>query len=61
MRPENMAPQIQPSGYAHEDAWDVDWLRVDSIHELHYEQYGKKDGKPGTYGVPTSRFCAQTS
>lgn len=42
-----MAQQTQPTGYAHEDAWDVNWLRVDSIHELYYEQYGKKDGKPG--------------
>lgn len=44
-----MAQQTQPSGHAHEDAWDVDWLRVDSIHELYYEQYGKKDGKPAIY------------
>lgn len=48
-----MAQQTQPSGYAHEDAWEVDCLRVDSIHELYYEQYGKKDGKPGTHAVPT--------
>lgn len=47
-----MAQQIQTSGYAYEDAWAVDWLRVDSIHELYYEQYGKKDGKPGTYVDP---------
>lgn len=44
-----MAQPSQPSGYAHEGAWDVDWLRVDSIHELYYEQYGKKDGKPGIH------------
>ncbi|POS71567.1 hypothetical protein DHEL01_v210038 [Diaporthe helianthi] len=44
-----MAQQAQPLGYAHEQAWDVDWLRVDSIHELFYQQYGKKDGKPVMY------------
>jgi hypothetical protein len=49
--PENiktMAQQAQVSGYTHEDPWDTDWLRVDDLHELYYEQYGKKDGKPGT-------------
>ena len=34
------------AGYKHDDAWDEDFLRVSSIHRLHYEQYGKKDGKP---------------
>lgn len=39
------APQID--GYAHDNAWDTNWLRVDDTHELYYEQYGKQDGKPG--------------
>jgi proline iminopeptidase len=34
-------------GYEHEDAWDEGWLRVDDVHEVYYQQYGKKDGKPG--------------
>lgn len=42
-----MAQSNHVAGYAHEDAWDSGWLRVDSIHEIYYEQYGKKDGKPG--------------
>jgi proline iminopeptidase len=37
----------QVAGHQHDDAWEVDWLRVDDIHELYYQQYGKKDGKPG--------------
>ncbi|KAG9188328.1 hypothetical protein G6011_02251 [Alternaria panax] len=41
-----MAQAPQVTGYEHEDAWDVNWLRVDDIHELHYQQFGKKDGKP---------------
>jgi proline iminopeptidase len=42
------APAAVP-GYQHEDAWEQDWLRVDDTHEVYYEQYGKKDGKPGEY------------
>jgi hypothetical protein len=42
-----MAQAPQPTGYEHDDAWDTNWLRVDDVHELYYEQYGKKDGKPG--------------
>ena len=34
-------------GHEHEDAWDEGWLRVDDVHEIYYQQYGKKDGKPG--------------
>lgn len=37
------------TGYEHEDAWDSGWLRVDSTHELYYEQYGNKTGKPGKH------------
>jgi hypothetical protein len=40
------APQNM-TGYQHDDAWDQGHLRVDDIHEVYYEQYGKKDGKPG--------------
>jgi proline iminopeptidase len=35
------------AGHQHEDAWEKDWLKVDDRHEVYYEQYGKKDGKPG--------------
>ncbi|KAJ4366316.1 hypothetical protein N0V83_007952 [Neocucurbitaria cava] len=41
-----MAQAPQVSGYQHDDAWDKDWLKVDDIHEIFYQQYGKKDGKP---------------
>ncbi|KAI8949249.1 proline iminopeptidase [Xylaria longipes] len=44
-----MSQQASPqsvSGYAHEAAWESTHLRVDSIHEIFYEQYGKKDGLP---------------
>ena len=34
-------------GYAHDDAFDAGFLKVDDIHSLHYEQYGSRDGKPG--------------
>ncbi|KAE8823054.1 hypothetical protein PTNB85_10233 [Pyrenophora teres f. teres] len=44
-----MSQTTQIAGYQHEDAWSVDWLRVDDVHELHYQQYGKKDGKPVIY------------
>ncbi|KAF1851592.1 Het-C-domain-containing protein [Cucurbitaria berberidis CBS 394.84] len=40
-----MAQAPQVSDYQHDDAWDKNWLRVDDIHELFYQQYGKKDGK----------------
>jgi hypothetical protein len=42
-----MAQAPQFTSYEHEDAWDVNWLRVDDTHELYYQQFGKKDGKPG--------------
>jgi proline iminopeptidase len=43
--------EISPpvTGYQHADAWDKNWLRVDDTHELYYEQYGPKDGKPAIY------------
>ncbi|KAF2127955.1 proline iminopeptidase [Dothidotthia symphoricarpi CBS 119687] len=44
-----MGQPPQPTGYEHDDAWDTDWLRVDEVHELYYEQYGKKDGLPAIY------------
>lgn len=34
--------------YTHEPAYDSGHLKVDAIHEIYYEQYGKKDGLPGT-------------
>jgi proline iminopeptidase len=33
--------------YTHLDAFDTGRLPVSDIHTLHYEQYGKPDGKPG--------------
>ncbi|KAF2260541.1 proline iminopeptidase [Lojkania enalia] len=41
-----MSQTLQVTGHEHDDAWDKDWLSVDDIHEIYYEQYGKKDGKP---------------
>ncbi|GAP90518.1 putative prolyl aminopeptidase [Rosellinia necatrix] len=34
------------TGYTHEAAYDAGHLQVDSIHEIYYAQYGKKDGLP---------------
>lgn len=44
-----MAQTLEMPSYQHEDAWNVDWLRVDDVHELYYQQYGKKYGKPGEW------------
>lgn len=33
-------------GYTHDDAYDSGFLPVGDIHQIHYEQYGKQDGKP---------------
>ncbi|WPH04585.1 proline iminopeptidase [Acrodontium crateriforme] len=33
-------------GYKHSEPFDSGFLAVDNIHNLYYEQYGKKDGKP---------------
>ncbi|KAL6708913.1 hypothetical protein ACN47E_002320 [Coniothyrium glycines] len=41
------APQV--SGYQHGDAWDEGWLGVDGGHEIYYQQYGRKDGKPAIF------------
>ncbi|KAI0404000.1 proline iminopeptidase [Xylaria palmicola] len=44
-----MAEQTSPqsvAGHDHEAAYDTAHLKVDSIHEIYYEQYGKKDGLP---------------
>ena len=32
--------------YGHDSAFDEGFLQVSNIHKIHYEQYGKKDGKP---------------
>jgi len=41
------APCQHPvSQYAHTSAFDTGTLAVSEIHSLHYEQYGKEDGKP---------------
>jgi proline iminopeptidase len=39
-------------GYAHSPAYDSGILPVGDIHKIAYEQYGKKDGKPGTFFAP---------
>ncbi|KAI0205329.1 prolyl aminopeptidase [Astrocystis sublimbata] len=44
-----MAQETSPqsvTGYTHDAAWESSYLKVDDIHELFYEQYGKKDGLP---------------
>ncbi|EGD90439.1 prolyl aminopeptidase [Trichophyton rubrum D6] len=41
-----MSSQALHPGYSHADAFDEGFLSVGSIHKIHYEQYGKKDGKP---------------
>ncbi|KAI0449367.1 prolyl aminopeptidase [Xylaria acuta] len=44
-----MSQQASPqsvTGYTHEAAWESAHLKVDSIHEIFYEQYGKKGGLP---------------
>lgn len=33
-------------GYDHGDPYDSGFLPAGSIHQIHYEQYGKQDGKP---------------
>ncbi|KAF2754637.1 proline iminopeptidase [Pseudovirgaria hyperparasitica] len=37
------------NGFEHDDAFDVDWLRVDGDHELYFEQYGNPEGKAVIY------------
>ena len=40
-------------GYAHAAAFDSGFLPVGEIHKLHYEQYGKLEGKPGKVSKST--------
>lgn len=35
------------AGYRHSLPFDAGFLQVDTIHEIHYEQYGNRKGKPG--------------
>jgi proline iminopeptidase len=44
------------TGYIHETAFDTGRLPVSQIHTLHYEQYGKKNGKPGKTLMISKRF-----
>lgn len=37
---------MSSDGYTHDDAYDAGFLSVSDIHRIHYEQYGKQDGKP---------------
>jgi hypothetical protein len=46
------SPQAAMAGYEHEAPFDSGMLPVSSIHQLYYEQYGKKNGKPGTSRLP---------
>jgi pimeloyl-ACP methyl ester carboxylesterase len=41
-----MAEAIRRS-YRHSTPFDSGFLSVGSIHKIHYEQYGNKDGRPG--------------
>lgn len=56
-----MASAQQVTGFEHDDAWDEGWLRVDDVHEVHYQQYGKKDGKPSMYITPTTILSSSLS
>lgn len=47
------------SGYEHSDAFDEGMLPVGSIHRLHYEQYGKPDGKPGESSLASRLLLPQ--
>ncbi|KAI1161555.1 proline iminopeptidase [Nemania serpens] len=40
------APPQSATVYTHEAAYDSGHLKVGSIHEIYYEQYGKQDGLP---------------
>ena len=44
-------------GYEHKSPFDSGFLQVSDIHQLHYEQYGKRDGKPVVFlhGGPGGR------
>lgn len=35
------------AGYIHDDPFDKGSLAVGTIHQIHYEQYGNPDGRPG--------------
>jgi proline iminopeptidase len=35
------------SGYTHSEPFDIGLLPVGTLHRVYYEQYGRKDGKPG--------------
>jgi hypothetical protein len=52
------------SGHQHSEAWDSGFLQVDDLHNLHYEQYGPRDGKPGWFSslnLPALRLRTQLS
>ncbi|KAI8933468.1 hypothetical protein NX059_009206 [Plenodomus lindquistii] len=36
-------------GYEHDDAWDQGWLKVDDLHEVYYQQFGNREGKPAIF------------
>ena len=42
-----MAHNNNGSPHTHSSAFNEGFLKVSSIHKLHYEQYGKVDEKPG--------------
>jgi len=41
-----MAPAPRGTGYQHGAPWEQSWIKVDDLHEVYYEQYGRNDGKP---------------
>lgn len=45
--PLHKMPLSEP--YTHSAAFDAGFLQVSQIHQIHYEQYGKKDGRPVLY------------
>ncbi|KAI0859492.1 prolyl aminopeptidase [Xylaria cubensis] len=48
------------TGYTHEAAWESSHLKVDPIHEIFYEQYGKKDGLPGMSDASAMKSTSRT-
>lgn len=46
---EEQTSQPRIHGYIHEAPFETSTLQVDSIHTIYYEQYGLKDGLPGTH------------
>lgn len=50
---------LQMPAYTHSAAFDSGRVAVDDIHQIYYEQYGKRDGKPGTNGYHKGGFTSR--